>query len=29
MNILGENGDKKAGEVVAINTEYGVAFFPI
>ncbi|QKF64755.1 superoxide dismutase family protein [Campylobacter corcagiensis] len=28
MNLLDENGDKKVGEVVAINTNYGVALFP-
>ncbi len=28
MNELGEKGDKKVGEVVAVETNYGVAFFP-
>lgn len=28
MNLLGKDGDKKVGEVVAINTNYGVALFP-
>ncbi len=28
MNMLGEKADKKVGEVVAINTNYGVALFP-
>ena len=28
MNMLDEKGDKKVGEVVAINTNYGVALFP-
>lgn len=28
MNALSKDGDKKVGEVVAINTAYGVALFP-
>ncbi|MGP1576794.1 MAG: superoxide dismutase family protein [Treponema sp.] len=28
MNLLTENGQTRAGEVVAVETKYGVAFFP-
>ncbi|KAA6224648.1 MULTISPECIES: superoxide dismutase family protein [unclassified Campylobacter] len=28
MDLLGKDGNKAVGEVVAINTKYGVAFFP-
>ncbi|TLD86070.1 superoxide dismutase family protein [Helicobacter sp. MIT 05-5294] len=28
MNALSQNGDKSVGEVVAVETKYGVAFYP-